>query len=536
MKELPKVSVLMPVYNAALFLDESISAVLTQTYKNFEFIIVNDGSTDSSKEKILKYDDPRIVYLELSYNQGIVDALNLGLSKAKGKYIVRTDADDKPLPHMIERLIDFLENHEDYVACGAFMKSMQTGAILSYPTEDEELKIYTLGACPFSHSVVTFRTQVLKDYQLKYNKMYLDGEDHGLWTELLPLGKFKNLPDVLVMYRESESQITNQKKYKENYITARHSIFQRQAFLYFALNQIDAVHYSKLITSQVVNEDELELIGRLIISIVKKRHLFSSKKSRRFFAIKWFGLCLHADVKSVRAACVYLRYVIKFDTRIMNLYHTVLLLFKKNEIFRSKKYWENRYQIGKNSGAGSYNHLAQFKADTINQWTVEKGINSFIEFGCGDGNQLSLLNIPNYIGLDVSPTAIKLCIARFKEDQTKSFFLFDQDCFLDNGGRMVCDCSLSLDVLYHLVEEDVYWKYLDILFSSAKKFVVIYAANLTLPQMTSHELYREFTKDISVRYPQWRLEEIKKNKYPAINYEDQEGSLADFFLFSKKSL
>ena len=136
----------------------------------------------------------------------------------------------------------------------------------------------------------------------------------------------------------------------------------------------------------------------------------------------------------------------------------------------------------------------------------------------------------------MSPTAIKLCIARFKEDQTKSFFLFDQDCFLDNGGRMVCDCSLSLDVLYHLVEEDVYWKYLDILFSSAKKFVVIYAANLTLPQMTSHELYREFTKDISVRYPQWRLEEIKKNKAPAINYEDQEGSLADFFLFSKKSL
>ena len=206
-------------------------------------------------------------------------------------------------------------------------------------------------------------------------------------------------------------------------------------------------------------------------------------------------------------------------------------LSRPAEYFSSKEYWENRYNQTGNSGSGSYNHLAIFKAEILNEIFVQNNINSVIEFGCGDGNQLSLLNCKNYIGLDVSLSAIGLCKKKFENDNTKNFFLYDHRGFVDNQKIFQQDCSISLDVLYHLVEKEVYEAYLKHLFASAKKRVVIYAADQNIEQLTKHELYRQFTKDIEKNIEGWKLEKFIKNKYPAKNYEDQEGSLADFFIY-----
>jgi len=210
----------------------------------------------------------------------------------------------------------------------------------------------------------------------------------------------------------------------------------------------------------------------------------------------------------------------------------VFQFFKKKKRFQSDKYWETRYKAGGNSGAGSYNHLATFKADTINQLIKDHHFSSVIEFGCGDGNQLTLLQSDSYIGLDVSPSAIQLCKKRFQDDFSKSFFLYDYRCFRDNRGIFRMDCSMSLDVLYHLVEQQVYETYLRHLFHCASKMVIIYAANVEFPRKSDHELYREFTKDINKHIKGWKLDTIIKNKFPARDYEDQEGSLADFFIYT----
>lgn len=208
------------------------------------------------------------------------------------------------------------------------------------------------------------------------------------------------------------------------------------------------------------------------------------------------------------------------------------IFLKKAKGFSSKDYWENRYKQEGNSGSGSYNHLALFKAEILNQVFSENDINRVIEFGCGDGNQLSLLGCKNYIGLDVSIAAIQKCKEKFSDDLTKSFFLYDHRCFVDNQKIFKQDCAISLDVLYHLVEKEVYYSYLKNLFASADKLVVIYAADINIEQKTSHELYREFTKDIKEEIAGWKLRSVIKNKYPAKNYEDQEGSLADFFIYT----
>ena len=133
----------------------------------------------------------------------------------------------------------------------------------------------------------------------------------------------------------------------------------------------------------------------------------------------------------------------------------------------SATYWESRYVAGRNSGAGSYGELATFKANFINDFVAGSGVSSVIEYGCGDGNQLALAEYPSYIGFDVSTTAIELCRSKFQNDLTKRFELSE-----DFGGE-VGDLTLSLDVIYHLIEDDVFHSYMELLFRTSRRFVIV---------------------------------------------------------------
>jgi hypothetical protein len=195
----------------------------------------------------------------------------------------------------------------------------------------------------------------------------------------------------------------------------------------------------------------------------------------------------------------------------------------------SKKYWEERYKTGGNSGQGSYGKLAEFKAEVINSFVKEKRINSIVEFGCGDGNQVSLFDFPKYIGLDVSETAVNLCRERFIKDKTKSFFLYKPEEVESNKSLFKAELSLSLDVIYHLVEDLQFDLYMKNLFQSAEKFVIIYSSNTGKnPEGTSpHIKYRRFTDWIEKNAPEWELFRKIKNKYP-------KESFSDFFIFSRR--
>ncbi len=208
---------------------------------------------------------------------------------------------------------------------------------------------------------------------------------------------------------------------------------------------------------------------------------------------------------------------------------------KSEESFSSKDYWENRYKNSGNSGSGSYNKLAEFKAEILNHLFGYCKIDSVIEFGCGDGNQLGLLKCNQYIGLDVSIATIQRCKAMYEADKSKSFFLYDHRAFVDNAGVFCQDCAISLDVLYHLVEEEVYEAYIKHLFASANKLVIIYAADFDLPQIAKHVLYRKFTTYIEAHIPEWKLEYVQKNMYPATGFDDDQGSMADFYIYVKNA-
>ena len=195
----------------------------------------------------------------------------------------------------------------------------------------------------------------------------------------------------------------------------------------------------------------------------------------------------------------------------------------------SKNYWEERYQADDNSGSGSYGRLAEFKAEIINEFVAKNNIKTVIEFGSGDGNQLTLANYPNYKGFDVSTKAIELCKAKFKDDPTKAFYSMEDEDQLNTRADLV----LSLDVLYHLIEDKVFDSYMRRLFNSASKYVIIYSSNYN-DHFAAHVKCRKFTdwveKNIETN---WELTKCLKNKYPFDKNDPDNTSMADFYFYEK---
>src|SRR5690606_17712108 len=152
--------VILPVYNAEKYVKEAIESVLNQTYKHVEFLIINDGSTDTSKEIILQFDDPRIRYIENEQNIQLIKTLNKGIDLAKGKYIARMDADDRCSIHRFQKQIDFLERNPSYVLCGTWAtiidsNGTKTGRIKRIDSS-ALLKANMLFTTPFIHPSMMF--------------------------------------------------------------------------------------------------------------------------------------------------------------------------------------------------------------------------------------------------------------------------------------------------------------------------------------------------------------------------------------------
>jgi hypothetical protein len=194
----------------------------------------------------------------------------------------------------------------------------------------------------------------------------------------------------------------------------------------------------------------------------------------------------------------------------------------------SLSYWEERYSTGGNSGVGSYGKFAEFKATTLNEFVAKHDLRSVIEFGCGDGNQLTLSKYPTYLGFDVSETAVSKCQKLFAGDATKRFRRL-----ADYKGEKA-DLALSLDVIFHLIEDEVFANHMRTLFESSNQYVIIYASDSDEPEpnQAAHVRHRKFTTWAQQNIPQWKLIEHIPNKYP-YQGDYTQGSFADFFVYAK---
>ena len=215
----PKVTVLMPVYNAEKYVGEAIESILNQTFRNFEFLIINDGSTDNSLGIIKSYKDLRIRLVNNEKNLGLSHTLNKGIELSEGEYIARMDADDISLPKRLEKQIEFMDAHPEVGICGAWMEvfdGKKTYGIATYPTTHENIKIRLFWSSAFSHPTVCLRKKVLLSNNLRYNAAFTPSEDYHLWHQMVEMTECNNLPSVFLRYRRSVNQMTRDQNIIDN--------------------------------------------------------------------------------------------------------------------------------------------------------------------------------------------------------------------------------------------------------------------------------------------------------------------------------
>ncbi|MGZ3863964.1 MAG: glycosyltransferase family 2 protein [Bacteroidia bacterium] len=204
----------MPAYNQESYIGEAIKSILDQTFTDFEFIIINDGSTDKTEEEILKFKDERIVYVKNYTNLKLIESLNIGLRMARGKYIARMDSDDICMNSRLMKQVTFLENNPDVGICGSHLEVFGTeSGIMRFPLTSEGLRLHLLITSCFGNNVVMMRKEIIEKHNLYFNKEYLHAEDYDCWTRWLSVTKGATIDDCLIKYRAHTGSVSQ--KYRE---------------------------------------------------------------------------------------------------------------------------------------------------------------------------------------------------------------------------------------------------------------------------------------------------------------------------------
>lgn len=210
MSSVPRISVLIPTFNSEKNIEQCIRSVLSQTYPDYEVVIVDDSSRDRTRDIINSFTDSRIRILN-GPNDGLAEALNFGIRECKGEYIARLDSDDFSETTRFQKQIDYLDSHPNVAVCGTWQRHFGKDNYIHKPASDpEQCKANLLYTCDLCHSTLMIRRQFLIDNNLFYSKDH-PAEDFELWTRVLDYADIANIPEILGSYRH-EDNITTQKK------------------------------------------------------------------------------------------------------------------------------------------------------------------------------------------------------------------------------------------------------------------------------------------------------------------------------------
>ena len=299
----PLVSVVMSVYNGEKYLREAIESILNQTFTDFEFIIINDGSNDDTLNIIKSYKDPRIILISRE-NKGLVASLNEGIERARGKYIARQDADDASLPQRLTRQVEYLRLHENCVVVGSRIQEIDDVGVPHYrvvlsnelPNDSLELSLFFCN--PLAHGTVLMRTDIVRAVG-GYESRYWPAEDYELWGRMSKVGRLAVLDEVLYLYRFNSKGISLSNLEKQT--KASESI--RQELLAAGLFMLDDCKY--LAPNQVI-----QIVLRYNLRNFSFRNLLKIAKLKTFKFRAKKSIVLTSSAKSIGGGEVYIRQII----------------------------------------------------------------------------------------------------------------------------------------------------------------------------------------------------------------------------------
>ena len=301
---MPKISVVMPVYNGEKYLREAIDSILAQTFKDFELIIVDDASTDRTAEIITSYSDERIVYLKNDKNLKISDTLNKGIENSHGEYIARMDADDVSLPERLEKQAEFLDTHKEVylVGCSIEIFGEETENQKRTFSEDfSKVKTDMLFSSPFAHPSVMMRSSLFHGEKLKYRAEFNGLEDYVLFFEIAKSHKVCAIPDCLFKYRIHGGQITQ--NYSSDY-TEKLMRFKAEQMKYFGVDLNEKELRAFTLTACIGDSDyfgvEFEDIVSAYKKIILKQGFYNNKAVKniltdKFIMFSKYFICRKTD-------------------------------------------------------------------------------------------------------------------------------------------------------------------------------------------------------------------------------------------------
>lgn len=294
--ETPLVTVLMSVFNGEKYLREAIESVLNQTYKNIEFLIINDASTDNSVAIIQSYRDERIHFFSNEVNLKLTASLNKGIDLSHGKYIARMDADDVSFPERIEKQVAFMEQHPEVGLCGTFVQNIgiNDDYVPPYKTTHDEIKFKLFFETHFPHPAAMLRKSMLDKYKLKYDTINKVAQDYELWNKIVNYCEVAILPEPLVKKR-THPEMTSIKATQEQLQVVKNIHRELMEKLGAAPSEKELNVYEDYFKGAAPKTKEelfalLNLFDKLIVGNANFK-IYRSDLFNVFFAEKYWMLC-----------------------------------------------------------------------------------------------------------------------------------------------------------------------------------------------------------------------------------------------------
>jgi glycosyltransferase involved in cell wall biosynthesis len=302
------VTVLMPVYNGEIYLREAIESILHQTYTDFEFLIINDGSTDNSESIIKAYNDSRIRYIKNESNLKLITTLNKGIELAKGKYIVRMDADDISTPNRIDKQVAFLEKNQEVGLCGSWFTAFGDvqESLCKYEENHQEILFKMFYQCHFCHPSLIIRKKVFEGMKRPFNPHYIHAEDYELYFQLSKKWKFHNLQESLLKYRIHNFNISKQYEgvQKENSLKIKKLFFSRiqTNISEEELDAFEALNYQSY-DAITLSLDKMKLLLESMLVGNRKENFIESIFMEKELKRLWLNYCYHkSTIKSYKSS------------------------------------------------------------------------------------------------------------------------------------------------------------------------------------------------------------------------------------------
>jgi glycosyltransferase involved in cell wall biosynthesis len=330
--EQPIASVIMAAFNSELYIKEAIDSILNQTLQDFELIVTDDCSTDSTAAILASYQDDRIRILHNEKNQGAPYSRNYAIRSAKGKYLAILDADDISMPNRLREQVDYLEENQDISGTGSYVweinSSGQKTRTVQHPIKAEQVKCSMFFRCSIVHSAAMIRRDFFINNQLFYDETFPCSQDYEMWSRAIFAGRISNLPQFLTLYRCSETQMS---------VTRKEIQFKQAERVYYSLLQrlgIEVTEKEMGLHSLFITQKSLGSKKDISEIVHWAEFLFKKNKEAKVFVendftneilLRYLRFCRVNKVGLCKTVCQLL----KLQFRILKVYFPFHLLLQR---------------------------------------------------------------------------------------------------------------------------------------------------------------------------------------------------------------